>query len=134
MPGAGRQILAFVALTAAVIAVVEAGSRTPIFPMYRFPGGAVFVYGLSMTLIWLMRQVVPFAFPPCYYRLRPFENDGRLYRRLGVVTFKSLLSQSRIELLNFSTRLSPEEGGSMAWSAESARLKRTMRWRFSSWG
>jgi len=59
-----------------------------------------------MTLVWLMRQVVPFAFPPRYYRLRPFEIDGRLFRRLGVVTFKWLLFKSRVELLNFSARLS----------------------------
>lgn len=105
MLDAGRQILAFIAVTGAAIAVVEACSRTPIFPMFHYPGGAVLIYGLSMTLIWLMRQVVPFAFPPRYYRLRPFEIDGRLYRRLGVATFKSLLSNSRIELLNFSARL-----------------------------
>lgn len=44
-----------------------------------------------MTLVWLARQVVPFGFPPGYYRVRTFEVDGRLYRRLGVVTSKRLL-------------------------------------------
>jgi hypothetical protein len=109
--GAGRQILAFIAVTGAAIAVVDACSRTPIFPMFRYPGGAVLIYGLSMTLVWLMRHVVPFAFPPGYYRLRPFEIDGRLFRRLGVVTFKRLLFTSRIELLNFSARLSHGKSG-----------------------
>jgi len=73
--------------------------------MFHSPGGAVLIYGLSMTLVWLVRHVVPFAFPPRYYRLCPFEIDGHLYRRLGVVNFKWLLSKSRVELLNFSARL-----------------------------
>ena len=103
---AGRQVLAFIAVTGAAIAVVDACSRTAIFPIFHYPGGAALIYGLSMTLVWIMRHLVPFAFPPRYYRLRPFENDGRLYRRLGVVTFKWLLFKSRVELLNFSARLS----------------------------
>ena len=59
-----------------------------------------------MTLVWLMRHVVPFALPHRYYHLQSFEIDRRLYRRLGVVTFKWLLFKSRVELLNFSARLS----------------------------
>ena len=98
-------MLAFIAVTGAVIAVVEACSRTAI-PIFGNPGGAVLVYGLSMVLVWLTRHVVPFALPPRYYRPRPVENDGRLYRRLGVVAFKWLLFKSRIELLNGSARLS----------------------------
>ena len=106
MLNAVRQVLAFIAVTAAAIAIVDACSRTAIIPIFHYPGGAVLIYGLSMTLVWLMRHAVPFAFPPRYYRLRSFENDGGLYRRLGVVTFKWLLLQSRVELLNFSARLS----------------------------
>jgi hypothetical protein len=103
---AGRQLLAFIAVTGTAIVVVDACSRTAIFPIFHYPGGAVLIYGLSMTLVWLTRHVVPFAFPPRYYRLQRFEIDGRLYRRLGVVTFKWLLCKSRLELLNFSARLS----------------------------
>jgi Glycosyl-4,4'-diaponeurosporenoate acyltransferase len=106
MLNAVRQVLAFIAVTGATIAIVDACSRTAIFPAFHYPGGAVLIYGLSMTLVWLMRHVVPFAFPRRYYRLRPFEIDGRLYRRLGVVTFKWLLFMSRVELVNFSARLS----------------------------
>jgi fatty acid desaturase len=108
---AGRQILAFIAVTGAAIAVVDACSRTPLFPMFHYPGGAVLIYGVSMSLVWLTRQVVPFALPPEYYRPRPFESDGRLFRRLGVVTFKWLLFKSRVELLNFSARLSHGRSG-----------------------
>ena len=108
---AGRQILAFIAVTGTAIAVVDACSRTPIFAMFDYPGGAVFVYGLSMTLVWLMRRVVPFAFPPRYYRPRPFEADGRLFQRFGIETFKWLLFKSRIELLNFSARLTHGKSG-----------------------
>ena len=93
------------------MAVVEACSRTAIFPLFHYPGGAVLLYGLSMTLVWLMRHLVPFGLPPGYYRLRSFERDGRLYRRLGVVTFKWLLFTSRIELLNVSARLSHGRSG-----------------------
>jgi hypothetical protein len=93
-------------VTGIAIAVIDACSRTALFPLFRYPGGAAVIYGLTMTLVRLMRHVVPFAFPPGYYRLRPFEIDGRLYRRLGVVTFKWLLFKSRVELLNFSARLS----------------------------
>ena len=105
MLNVSRQVLAFIAVTGAVIAVVEACSRTAI-PIFDNPGGAALVYGLSMVLVWLTRHVVPFALPPGYYRLRPVENDGGLYRRLGVVAFKWLLFKSRIELLNGSARLS----------------------------
>jgi hypothetical protein len=101
-----RQILAFVAVTGVVIAVVDAASRTAMFPMFRYPGGAVLVYSLSMTLVWLIRHVLPFALPFQYHRLRPFEIDGRLYRYLGIVTFKWLLFNSGVEILNFSARLS----------------------------
>ena len=59
-----------------------------------------------MTLVWLMRHMVQFSFPPGYYRPRSFEIDGGPYRRLGVETFKWLLFKSRIELLNTSARLS----------------------------
>jgi hypothetical protein len=98
-------VLAFIAVTGATIGVVDACSRTAIFPVFRYPGGAVLIYGFSMTLVWLIRHAVPFAFSDRYYRLRPFEIDGRLYRRLGVVTFKWLLFKSRVELLNFSAKL-----------------------------
>jgi len=64
-----------------------------------------------MTLVWLISHVVRFAFPPRYYRLRPFEIDGRLYRSLGVGTFKWLLFKSGVELLNFSVRLSDGKTG-----------------------
>jgi hypothetical protein len=74
--------------------------------IFDYPAGAVMIYALSMVLVWIVRHVVPFALPSRYYRLRPFEFDGQLYRRLGVVTFKWLLFKSRIELLNVSARLS----------------------------
>ena len=106
MLNAGRQVLAFVVVTGAAIAVVDACSRTAIFPMFRYPPGAVLIYALSMTLVWLTRHLVRFTFPPGYYRLQPFENDGRLYRHLGVRAFKWLLSKSGVELMNFSARLS----------------------------
>jgi hypothetical protein len=111
MLNAGRQVLAFIAVTGATIAIVDGSSRTAIFPVLHSPGGAVLIYALSMTLVWLMRHVVPFAFPRWYYRLWPFEIDGRLYRRLGVMTFKWLLFTSRVELLDFSVRLSPGRTG-----------------------
>ena len=107
---AGKQILAFIAIIAVVVAVVNACSQTAIFPLFHYPGGAVLIYGLSMTLVWFMRHVVPFRFPAGYYRLRPFEMDGRLNRRL-CGTFKWLLFKSRVELLNFSARLSPGKAG-----------------------
>ena len=76
MLSAGRQVLAFIAVTGTTIAVVDACSRTAIFPIFRYPGGAVLIYGLSMTLVWLMRHVVPFAFPHRYYRLRPSKSTA----------------------------------------------------------
>lgn len=111
MGSAARQVLAFFAITGVAIAVVDACSRTAIFPMFDYPGGAVLIYGLSMTLVWLVRHVVPFALPPGYYRLLPFEIDGCVYRRAGVVRFKWLLFKSRIELLNFSARLAHGKTG-----------------------
>lgn len=111
MSSAAGPILAFVVATGVVIAVVEACSRTAVFPMFRYPGGAVLVYALSMTLVWLMRRFVPVALSHRYHRLRPFEIDGRLYRRLGIVTFSWLLRKSGIEILNFSARLSHGRAG-----------------------
>lgn len=104
-------MLALVVATGVVIAVVDACSRTAVFPMFRYPGGAVLVYALSMTLVWLMRRLVPFALPHRYHRLRPFEIGGRLYRGLGIVTFNWLLRKSGIEILNLSARLSHGRAG-----------------------
>ena len=106
MINASRQILAFIGVTATVITVVDAFSRTAIVRAFDYPGGAVLIYGLSMTLVWLMHHVVQFSFSPRYYRLQPFEIDGGLYERLGIETFKWLLFKSRIERLNTSVRLS----------------------------
>lgn len=111
MLNAAGQILALVAVAAAALVAVAAFSQTAMFQRFHHPGGAVLVYGLSMTLIWLMRHVVPFAFPPRYYRLRPFEIDGQLYRRLGVLGFRWLLFKSHIELLNVSAKLSHGKAG-----------------------
>ena len=106
MINASRQILAFIGVTGTAITVVDAFSRTAIVRAFDYPGGAVLIYGLSMTLVWLMHHVVQFSFSPGYYRLQPFEIDGGLYERLGVETFKWLLFKSRIERLNTSVRLS----------------------------
>lgn len=102
----GRQILAFIAVTATAIAVVDASSRTAIVAAFDYPGGAVLIYGLSMTLVWLTHYVVPFSFSAAYYRLKAFEIDGGIYGRLGIEAFWWLLCKSRIELLNTSVRLS----------------------------
>jgi len=72
----GRQILAFIGVTGTAITVVDAFSRTAIVRAFDYPGGAVLIYGLSMTLVWLMHHVVQFSFSPGYYRLQPFEIDG----------------------------------------------------------
>jgi hypothetical protein len=98
-------VIAFIVVTVAAIAVVDACSRTAIFPMFRYPPGAVLIYALSMTLAWVIRYLVRFALPPGYYRLQPFEINGRRYRYLGVGAFKWLLFKSGVELLNFSARL-----------------------------
>jgi hypothetical protein len=63
-------------VTAAAITVVDASSRTPFVAAFDYPGGAVFIYGLSMTLVWLTHHVVQFSFSAAYYRLQPFEIDG----------------------------------------------------------
>ena len=108
-----RQILIVTAVTGVVIAVVDASSRTSVFPVSRYPAGAVLVYGLSMSLVWLTRHLVPVTLPAHYYRLRSVETESRLYRRLGVGAFRWLLFKSGLEHLNFSARLSHGRTGLM---------------------
>ena len=115
MLSATALILIALSVAGIVIAVVDASSRTSIFPAFNYPAGAVFVYGLSMTLVWLTRQVVPFALPAHFYRLRPVEADGSLYRQLGVHAFKRLLFKSGLQRLNLSARLSHGRTGLIAF-------------------
>lgn len=111
MLNATRLILVVTATAGVVIAVVDVCSQTTIFPAFRYPAGAVFVYGLSMTLVWLTRHVVALELPRQYYRLRPVESNGRLYRSFGVGAFKWLLLKSGLDALNFSVRLSHARTG-----------------------
>ena len=103
--------MAFIAVTATVITVVEPFADSHCQSIRLSRRRRLRYDGLSMTLVWLMHHVVRFSFSPGYYRLQPFEIDGGLYERLGVETFKWLLFKSRIERLNISVRLSHGRAG-----------------------
>lgn len=94
--------------TVSVVAFLNVVSGTPWF---RYPLAAILAYGIAMTAIVITRRIVPLSLPESYFRVRPFEDDGRLYVRAGIKSFKNLLVVTRIDdacnrLVRFSGRRS----------------------------
>jgi len=66
----------------------------------RGAGFAFIVTWLSMCWLSLVGKVIVWRLPAGYYRIRPFERGGRLYRRLGVRILKRLLRRGVMTVFN----------------------------------
>lgn len=78
---------------------------------FRFPLGAVLAYGISMLLILIARRVTHASLPYRYWRIRVFEDEGRLYSKLGIGVFKKLLVLLGIDVCNLHVRFSGRRSG-----------------------
>jgi hypothetical protein len=73
----------------------------------RSAGFAFLVVWLTMCWLTLLSFSFPLRLPADYYRLRPWERDGRLYERLGVRVAKRLLRRGPLTVFNPHLRLPP---------------------------
>ena len=98
-----------IASTAIVVATfLVFVSDTAWFP---FPLGAVLAYATSMLLILIARHIAPLSLPYWYWKIRFFEDEGRLYSRFGVGTFKKLLVLLGFDFCNLHVRFSGRRSG-----------------------
>ncbi len=93
------QIILFILITALTVFLAGyfidfMGARNPVF--------AFAINWLVMTLVAILGSAlhITMPLPPAYYRIRPFEANGRLYEALGVRIFKIILIRSPLALLN----------------------------------
>ena len=75
----------------------------------RSPLFAFLVNWLVMTWIATGSEAIQVAFAPGYYAIRPFEQSGRLYERLGIRMFKRLVRRGPLAILSLNLRLPPEK-------------------------
>ena len=100
-----KQILVFTVATVVVVLLVACCAH---FIGFRNPGFAFIVNWLVMTWVAVIGGVlhVSLPLPPRYYRIRPFESDGRIYEFLGTCLFKRLVSCGPLLALNPTIRFS----------------------------
>lgn len=67
---------------------------------FRSPFFAFLANFLIMAWIALLGQVWVFTYPPRYFAIKPFEKDGRLYEKLGVVFIKKLLRRGPFSIFS----------------------------------
>jgi hypothetical protein len=94
--------------TVVVVAFLHFVSDTPWF---RYPLPAILAYGIAMTAAVIMRRIAPLSLPESHFRLKPFEDEGRLYVRAGIQTFRNLLVVTRIDACNRLVRFSGHRTG-----------------------
>jgi len=78
---------------------------------FQFPLGAVLAYGASMLLILIARQITHLSLPYWYWKIRVFEDEGCLYSKFGIGTFKKLLVLLGFDLCNLHVRFSGRRSG-----------------------
>jgi hypothetical protein len=69
---------------------------------------AFFVVWIPMTWLGTVSRVVRPRLPDAYHRLRPFEQDGRVYELLGVGLAKRLLRRGPLAVFNPDLHLPAE--------------------------
>jgi hypothetical protein len=72
------------------------GFRSPIF--------AFLVNWLVMSWVAINGQVVRFSFAPRYYDIKPFEQTGQVYERLGIRLFKRLVRRGPLSIFSPTLR------------------------------
>lgn len=102
-----KKILSLVVITGAAAALIV---WTVISFSFRSPIAAFLVNWLVMSWIVLMGQVVDFPpFSPVYYEIKPFEQSGHLYERLGIRLFKKIVRRGPLTIFSPTLRFSTEK-------------------------
>ncbi|MFN8444988.1 MAG: hypothetical protein U0175_29650 [Caldilineaceae bacterium] len=76
---------------------------------WRSPLFAFLVNWLVMAWVATSSEVIHVAFAPSYYAIKPFEESGQLYERLGVRVFKRLMRRGPLAIFSLNLRLPPEK-------------------------
>ena len=96
-----KQLGVFVLVTGGVVFLViwlldAFGFRSPVF--------ALLLNWLAMSWVALVGQTIHFRLPAPYYDLKPFEQTGRVYERLGVPLFKQLVRRGPLAIFSPTLR------------------------------
>jgi len=95
-----RLVLFTITTVAAIFLMVWSldsfGFRSPIF--------AFLVNWLVMSWVAINGQVVHFSFAPGYYEIKPFEQTGQVYERLGIRLFKRLVRHGLLSIFSPTLR------------------------------
>ncbi len=102
-----KKILSLVVITGAAAALIV---WTVISFSFRSPMFAFLANWLVMSWIALMGQLVTFPhFTSKYYEIKPFEQSGRLYERLGVRLFKKIVRRGPLTVFSPILRFPTEK-------------------------
>ncbi|MFN8486233.1 MAG: hypothetical protein U0350_01495 [Caldilineaceae bacterium] len=84
-------------------AVRAFGFRSPLF--------AFLLNWLVMSWTATSSLALPISFAPSYYALKPFEQDGQLYERLGIRLFKRMIRRGPLAIFSLNMRLPKAKSG-----------------------
>ena len=105
-----------VALTLIVWTFVAFEFRSPIF--------AFLINWLVMSWVAMMGQFVTFPFlPSTYYEIKPFEQSGQVYERLGVSIFKKIVRRGPLTVFSPTLRFPAERSVSALKTLENEMRK-----------
>ena len=71
---------------------------------FRSPMFAFLVNWLVMSWVAINGQVIHLAFAPGYYAIKPFEQTGQVYERLGIRLFKRLVRRGPLTMFSPTLR------------------------------
>lgn len=101
-----KQLFLFTIITIIVIALLRwllqaFDFRSPLF--------AFLLNWLVMSWVATSSEVIQIAFAPGYYAIQPFEQDGRLYERVGIRFFKRLARRGPLAIFSLNLRFPAEK-------------------------
>ncbi len=76
---------------------------------FRSPMAALLLNWLVMSWIAIVGQVVHFALPDSYYSIRPFEQTGQIYERVGIRLFKALVRRGPLTVFSPTLKFPKEK-------------------------
>ncbi len=99
------------ATTAIAVALVQFAHQVGV----RSVPFALFINGFLLLWAVVVQRALRLSFGELYYRCKPFEQSGRLYRLLGVHIFKRLMVSRVWRAFNRDFRYAGRQGGLAAW-------------------
>jgi len=76
---------------------------------FSSPVSALLVNWLAMSWVAIVGQAVHFSFPARYYDIQAFERTGRVYERLGIRLFKTLVRRGPLAVFSPTLRFPKEK-------------------------